>query len=74
MFVSVPENPKRRKLWCSLAQRRDPPTKSNFYCFQDHLNVSLCIYNFKYQSEKIVKKIGNLIYMLRTLILSKFFK
>ena len=27
VFMSVPENPKRRKLWFSLAQRSDTPTK-----------------------------------------------
>ena len=39
VFVSIPENPKRRKLWFSLdprRDRRDIPTKSNFFCCQNH--------------------------------------
>lgn len=40
VFLSVPENEKRRKLWFDLARRPDNPTKSNYYCCQDHFNVS----------------------------------
>jgi len=40
VFVSVPEDEKRRKLWFKLAHRAYNPSKSNFYCCQDHLNVS----------------------------------
>ena len=43
VFMSVSESHKRRKLWFSLARRSGTPTKSNFECCQDHLNVSLCI-------------------------------
>ena len=53
LFVSVPENPERRKLWFSLARRSDIPTKSNFYCCQDHLNVSLCIIIVNMRARKL---------------------
>ena len=53
MFVNVPENPKRRKLWFSLARRRDTLTKSNFYSCQNNLNVSLCIIIVNMRARKL---------------------
>ena len=53
VFVSVPENLKSRKLWFSLAQRSDTSTKSNFYCCQDHLNVSFCIIIVNMRARKL---------------------
>ena len=53
VFVSVPENPKRRKLQFSLVRRSDTPTKSNFNCCQDHLNVILCTIIEKMRPRKL---------------------
>ena len=40
IFVQVPAEEKRRKLWFKAAHRADEPTNSNYYCCQDHFNVS----------------------------------
>lgn len=37
IFVQVPQDEKRRKLWFKAA---DKPTKSCYYCCEDHFNVS----------------------------------
>lgn len=42
LFVSVPTNPKRRKMWLRLA-RRDPNSivsQSNVFMCEDHFDVS----------------------------------
>lgn len=42
LFVSVPTNPKRRKMWLQLA-RRDPKSivsHSNVFMCEDHFDVS----------------------------------
>ena len=42
LFVSVPKDPKRRKMWLKLA-RRDPKSissTSNVFMCEDHFNVS----------------------------------
>lgn len=40
VFLHVPQDPKRRKHWFQLARRSDSPTKSNYFCCQDHFIVS----------------------------------
>lgn len=40
VFLYVPQDTKRRQLWFQLARRPDNPTKSNYFCCQDHFNVS----------------------------------
>ena len=52
-FLIVPENRKRRKLWFSLARRSDTPRKSNFYCSENYLNVSLCIIIVNMRARKL---------------------
>lgn len=39
VFLFVPHNAKWRNLWFQLARRPDP-TKNNYFCYQDHFNVS----------------------------------
>lgn len=40
LFIRVPSNEKMRRLWFKIAHRTDEPTKSNYYCCEDHFNVS----------------------------------
>lgn len=46
VFVSVPQDKTRRQLWFKLARRIDEPTSSNYYCCEDHFNVSAALNNF----------------------------
>jgi len=46
IFVQVPAEEKRRELWFKAAHRADKPTKSCYYCCEDHFNVSISIIIF----------------------------
>lgn len=41
IFVSVPKDNKKPKLWFTQARRSYQQTSSNFYCCEDHFNVSI---------------------------------
>lgn len=36
VFVTVPREEAARRLWFRLARRPDEPTKSNYFCCEDH--------------------------------------
>lgn len=40
LFITVPKDPKIRKLWLQAARRADYVTTSTLSCCQDHFNVS----------------------------------
>jgi len=57
IFLTVPRDIKRRKLWLRMARRDDvtnPPT-SCLFCCEDHFNVRIYMYNIndKCQIERI---------------------
>lgn len=41
MFVTVPQNIKRRKKWFQAVRRPNPKTTSNLFCCEDHFDVSI---------------------------------
>lgn len=41
LFFTVPKDQKLRKKWFQIANRRDPPTTSRYYCCEDHFDVSI---------------------------------
>ena len=43
IFVQVPAEEKRRELWFKAVHRADKPTKSCYYCCEDHFNASISI-------------------------------
>lgn len=48
LFVFVPRTENIRKKWFSVARRADTPNLStNYYCCQDHFNVSIAFYSCK---------------------------
>lgn len=55
IFVSLPKDIKERVIWFRKARRKDDPTNSNFYCCEDHFNVSIQNYvSFLHFSSKMV--------------------
>jgi len=40
IFVQVPADEKRKKLWFKVAHRSDESIKSRYYCCENHFNVS----------------------------------
>lgn len=41
MFLNVPQDVKRRNKWFQAVHRDNPQTKSNFFCCEDHFDVSI---------------------------------
>lgn len=41
VFVTVPREEATRRLWFRLARRSDEPTKSNYFCCEDHFVVRI---------------------------------
>ncbi|KAJ8674902.1 hypothetical protein QAD02_019542 [Eretmocerus hayati] len=46
VFFSMPKDPSIKKKWFSAARRDGKPTKSNYYCCQDHFNLKEDMENF----------------------------
>ena len=47
IFLNVPRDLKRRRLWARLARREDAgclTARNVWYCCEDHFDVSICMY------------------------------